>query len=116
MAEALQHRSWKLFNQYFSGALSTPPGPLYGGNPASAATKGSIDSELDMSFAVCQDLPVAEEQSDEKQMSTPQPPSPVIDNSNAGKVMQATILELQQQLTAKEWLLLQLQVCCTTTS
>ena len=30
--------------------------------------------------------------------------------SQAGKVMQATILDLQQQLMAKDWLLLQLQV------
>ena len=34
----------------------------------------------------------------------------ITDESNAGKAMQASILELEQQMTAKDWLLVQLQV------
>lgn len=34
----------------------------------------------------------------------------LVDESQAGKAMQASILELEQQLAAKDWLLVQLQV------
>ena len=66
-------------------------------------------------LAECLNLIAAESQSEATQLP-PQLPSPMVDHSNAGKVMQATILELEQQLTAKEWLLLQLQVLPVTVS
>lgn len=37
-------------------------------------------------------------------------------DSKAGRVMQSTILDLQQQLTAKDWLLLQVQASWASTN
>ena len=65
-------------------------------------------------LAECQVLTGTGGQGEAEKQSTLQLPSPMVDHSNAGKVMQATILELEQQLTAKEWLLLQLQVIALT--